>query len=147
MQNPLAILSQPEINQLKQAPALITMLIAGADAKIDDKEKNWATKIVRYRTFTSDAILNEYYQLVDEVFETQLQQLESEWGPTAEDELSQRLADMNVVLAKLTDEQASAIKDSWRSLAKKVAEASGGLAGFGSISHEEHKWVNLPMLQ
>jgi len=147
MSTPLDQLSEEEVNFLAKCPAVVTVLIAGADQHIDNSEKNWATKLVHYRTFTSDPLLNEYYRRVEEHFEENLSELLEKWDPSnAEESLSQELANAKPILEKLDDEYAEMIRKSWRSLAKKVAEASGGLLGFGSINAAEEHLIDLPML-
>ncbi|MEL6589772.1 MAG: hypothetical protein AAFP02_00190 [Bacteroidota bacterium] len=140
-------LSSEEVSQLIEAPAIVAVLIAGADENIDKKEKSWATRLVHYRTFTSDPKLHEYYESVNERFEGHLDNLVANWAPTtSEAELSAKVAALNPILAKLDSEYADLLRESWRSMARKVAEASGGLVGIGSINKEEARLVDLPML-
>ncbi len=147
MITPLERLSEAEVYFLVKCPALVTVLIAGADKQIDKSEKNGAFKLVHYRTFTSDPLLNEYYRRVEEHFEENLSELLEKWNPSDTQEfLSQELATAEPILEKLDDEYAEMIKKSWRSLAKKVAEASGGIMGFGSINAAEQHLIDLPML-
>ena len=76
-------ISQAHSDQLKSAPSLITILVAGADGNIDSQELNWAEKLTRIRSY-SDATesLNGYYAEVDasfsEDFETALKELPQE---------------------------------------------------------------------
>ncbi|MEM6342829.1 MAG: hypothetical protein AAF927_03080 [Bacteroidota bacterium] len=140
-------LSSEEISQLTEAPAVIAVLIAGADDNIDKKEKSWATRLVHYRTFTSDPKLHEYYETVNVRFEGHLDSLVESWtAEKSEAELSARVSALNPILAKLDAEYADLLRESWRSMARKVAEASGGLVGIGSINKEEAALVDLPML-
>ncbi|MEM6763454.1 MAG: hypothetical protein AAF824_00400 [Bacteroidota bacterium] len=142
-------LSDQEIESLINAPAYVTILIASADDKIDKKEKNWAKKLVNYRSFTSEEMLNTYYEEVNKSFEMALESLEelyneSENGLQA---VSQELEKLNPILKKLDDSTAATLLSSWRSLAQKVAEASGGFLGMFSTDNEEKKWIDLPMLE
>ena len=140
-------LSSDEVSQLTEAPAVIAVLIAGADDNIDKKEKSWATRLVHYRTFTSDPKLHEYYETVNLRFEGHLDSLVDSWNAESSGEnLSNKVAALKPILAKLDGEYADLLRDSWRSMARKVAEASGGLVGFGSINQEEAELVDLPML-
>ena len=141
-------LSDLEVQQLAQAPAQIAVLIAGADDNIDKSETGWATKLVNYRTFTSDPRLHEYYELVSAAFEPVLNSLVESWQPeSTEKELSAALDGLNTVLGKLDADYADLLKDSWRSLAKEVAQASGGIFGMGSVGREEAKLIDLPMIK
>lgn len=142
-------LSEQEIESLVNAPAYVTILIASADDNIDKKEKNWAKKLVSYRSFTSEEMLLAYYEEVNKSFEMALDSLEelyneSEDGLTA---ISMELEKLNPILAKLDNNMTSTLLSSWRSLAHKVAEASGGFLGMFSTDNEEKKWIDLPMLK
>lgn len=140
-------LSAEETESLLQAPAMVTILIAGADDNIDKKEKNWAAKLVQYRTFTSEVKLHAYYEAVQARFEADLDALEEKWSTDSGTEnLTAQLASLNGSLAKIDSEIAGLLTDSWRSLAKKVAEASGGILGFGSVEEAERALIGLPML-
>ena len=141
-------LSDSDRAALIAAPACITILIAGADRKIDDKEKNWASKVVNYRTFTSDPMLNPYYTMVKERFSEDLNDCLKRWtAETGEAMMKSDLADLNPILKKLDAEFAEHLKTSWRSLAKEVAEASGGFLGIGSVSSEEKRLMELDMIE
>ena len=140
-------LSESEVELLLQTPALVTVLIAGADSTIDKKEKAWGKKLVSYRTFTSDVKLHDYYVKVDEAFENTLNQLVDSWTPESEQEITAKLTQLNDILPKLDSEFADLLKDSWKSLARKVAEASGGLIGFGSVNPHEARLMDLPMIE
>lgn len=142
-------LTEDERIRLINAPAYVTVLIAGADENIDRREKLSAAKLVHYRTFTSDPLLHDYYESVNESFEEALNGLISLYedgidsgGKAVSDELSL----LNPILEKLDPPVKMKLVDTWRSLAKKVAEASGGLLGYGSINMEERSLITLPML-
>ncbi|MDX1907408.1 MAG: hypothetical protein SF053_10275 [Bacteroidia bacterium] len=141
-----ASLDEQEINSLLEAPALIVALIAGADGRFDAKETNVAAKIVNYRSFTSDFKLHDYYEAVQSGFEKQLMDLVSTW--TSEDliRVSNVLEGLNPILAKLDAEFAAELTESWRSLARRVAEAEGGLMGFGTVNALERALIELPMI-
>lgn len=140
-------LSEEEVELLAMAPAKVTVLIAGADDSIDKNEKEWASKLVRFRTFTSHERLHDYYDLVDARFEKDLEGLIATWSAEgSQEELINKLGDLKAVLAKMDDTYAGLIKDSLRSLAKHVAKASGGFLGMGGIEIEERKLMDLNML-
>lgn len=142
-----AHLTSEESDLLLQTPAIITILIAGADAQIDKKEKNWATKLVQYRTFTAEVKLHSYYEAVQERFTADLDALESAWNPdTGSQDLAAKLAHINPILPKVDADVVALLAKSWRSLAKKVAQASGGILGFGSVEEAERALVDLPMI-
>lgn len=142
-------LSTQEIDLLLTTPALVTVLIAGADQNIDKKEKDWAAKLVHYRTFTTDArLLHTYYEEVSPRFEADLNGLVDGWNPESSPaKITESLSSLNEILSKIDAEYADLLKDSWRSLAKKIAEASGGFLGFGSIDSAELKVIDLEMIK
>ncbi|MEZ4776834.1 MAG: hypothetical protein R3D00_26905 [Bacteroidia bacterium] len=140
-------LTEQESALLTNAPALITVLIAGADNDISKKETDWAGKLVHYRTFTSEPKLQNYYEAVKEGFESSLDALIDGWNENSEALITGELAGVNSILPKIDPEYATLLKESWRSLAQKVAEASGGLLGFGSVDEAEKRLVSLPMIK
>jgi hypothetical protein len=138
--------SAEEIDLLTQAPAWVTVLVAGADQQISDRETAWATKLVNYRTFTAPEELQPYYEAVANRFEADLVGLTEDWTPAAADALIADLADLKPLIERLEPKIAELLKTSWRSLAQRVAEAEGGLLGFGKTSMAERAVVELSML-
>ncbi|MCI4667630.1 MAG: hypothetical protein MRZ79_05665 [Bacteroidia bacterium] len=140
-------LSQEEVELLAMAPANVTVLIAGADNDIDKNETEWASKLVRFRTFTSDERLHDYYELVDARFEGDLNTLVADWSAEeSQAKLTASLAQLKDILAKVDDSYSAILKESLRSLAKHVAKASGGFLGMGGITREEGELIDLDML-
>ncbi|RMG67194.1 MAG: hypothetical protein D6722_13610 [Bacteroidetes bacterium] len=139
-------LSEQEVASMLQVPAYITVLIAAADQKIDKKEADWGRKLVRYRAFTEHVRLHDYYEAVQPRFEDDLEAAVTQWEAGGSEALSQTLKQVNDILPKLEEEYANLLRNSWRTLARKVAEASGGILGFGSIGTEEQTVVDLPMI-
>lgn len=142
----LQALTSEETQRLLQAPAVVTVLIAGADQRIEKREANWAIKLVQYRTFTAEKELQPYYEQVAKGFEDDLTRLTDQWQPSQNEELANSLAQLKPSLAKLDPRYAKLLKQSWRTLAYKVAEASGGLVGFGAVDSDERRVIDLPML-
>lgn len=142
-------LSSGEQQQLLKAPALITVLVAAADGKVDKKETQWASKVVGYRDSVGDEDLFDYYHAVAENYEAEVNGLlEASTGnqellATVSDELSA----MGSTLGKLNKTYADKLLDSWKSFAKQVAKASGGFLGFGDISAQEKQMMDLHMIQ
>jgi hypothetical protein len=139
-------LTEEEAALMYKAPALITVLIAGADNNIDKREKDWATKVVNYRTFTAQPKLQEYYEKVQADFKETLNSLVDSWNENSADEITAQLASTNPIFEKIGEEYSGYLKASWRSLAQKVAGASGGILGFGAVDKHEKKLIDLPML-
>ena len=145
-----AALSQGQINQLKGAPTLITILVAGADGTIDSQELNWAEKLTHIRSYAdANEGLNEFYASIEPTFgadlETMLDKFPDSQGER-ESVISAELTQLNGVLAILDNPTAYALYKSFTSFAEHIAKASGGFLRFGSISSEEKKWITLPMI-
>ena len=142
-------LSKEEIDALVEAPALITVLIGTADGELDSEERNWSERLLRSRTYNNPRELNEFYRVVSEGFWAKVQ---SEMTHLPNDatarnkEISDRLAKLNPILAKLDVELAADIYKGFIGLAEETAKASGGFLRIGAISAEESKWIKLPML-
>ncbi|MEM7372855.1 MAG: hypothetical protein AAF587_29810 [Bacteroidota bacterium] len=142
-------LSSSDSELLLKTPALVTVLVAGADQNIDKKEKDWAAKLVHYRTFTTETrLLHEYYEAVQERFESDLDALIGSWdADKSQETITAQLTELNTILPQLEADIADLLKDSWRSLARKIAEASGGFLGFGSVDENELKVIDLAMIK
>ncbi|PCH66230.1 MAG: hypothetical protein COC01_08645 [Bacteroidetes bacterium] len=146
-------LSQQEIDLMINTPVLITILIAGADNDIDPDEQKWAKKLTTYRQFTEKPILQDYYKTVSENFESNLEKFVVYINSFPQDakernpHIAQELEKLNDILTKLDDEFSTNFYESIKSFAQHIAEASGGVLGFGSISPEEKAWVDLSMIK
>ena len=145
----LDVLTDDEKQQLMDAVPAITLLIAGADGKIEGEELAVSEKITSIRGYNEDEDLNEFYAKVNEDYRERL----NHWlnvlpKSTAErnEDLSKRLGMLNDILAKLDKETGAAFYKSFKTLAKHIAKASGGILGWSSVNKEEAKWVELPML-
>src|SRR3989337_3299462 len=66
MDQDLSLLTSEERSTLRDAFAYITILIAGADGKIDPNELSWAEKITQIRTFAGDERLRAFHTEVNE---------------------------------------------------------------------------------
>ena len=142
-------LSKEEIDALVEAPALITILVGTADGELDREERTWSERLLRSRTYNNPKELNEFYRVVVEGFWVKVQSEMTHLPTDAEarnKELSDRLAKLNPILAKLDIELAADIYKGFLGLAEETAKASGGFLRIGAMSAEEIKWVKLPML-
>lgn len=143
-------LSAEEYAKLKDAIPQITILIAGADGKISEDETSWAEKVTGIRTYSAAEDHQEFYREIGETFQARLDQLikalPQEVG-TRNAQLSTMLSDLNGVLHKLEPKNAARMYTELRSFADHVARSSGGFLKFWSVSAEEKKWVELPMIE
>lgn len=141
-------LTEEESNLMLITPALVTLLIAGAEGNIDEKEIDWGTKITHFRA-NEHSIIQNYYLETDKNFNETLKKL-IEVMPEDAKERSERingeLKKLNAILPKLDPEFSNMFYKSLLSLSKHVAKASGGIWGFGSVSPEEKKYLDLHVI-
>lgn len=143
-------LSEEEVKVLKNAPVWVTLLVAGADSTIDNKEIDEAVAITKLKQSRAREALIEYYKEIGPDFEKSLREAIANLSGDSKDKLAQveqELTKLNDILPKIDASFASALYASLKDFAKKVAEASGGVFGYGSISYEESKLIKLPMLK
>lgn len=143
-----AELPENEIAQLTDAIPYITILIAGADGEIEVEELEWAKKITEIRKFDHPGNMNDFYAKVGTNYSQRITQLMNELPGDTErrtEAIELKLAELNAILAKL--DNGNDFLDSFRSFAKHVAKASGGIFGFGSISEDEARLMDLHMLK
>jgi hypothetical protein len=142
-------LSSGEQQQLLKAPALITVLIAAADGKVDKKETEWASKVIGYRDSVGDEDLFDYYHAVAENYQTQVNDLLASTSGNQQliATITDDLTAVGSTLGKLNKTYADKLYDSWKSFAKQVAKASGGFLGFGDISEQEKQLMDLHMIK
>jgi hypothetical protein len=148
-QDPMDLLTQGDIQLIKDAYAYITVLISGADGKIDEKELAWAEKIVQIRTFSGDERFHPIHEAITTELPGKIRSLIAEL-PTdtkaRQSAISLELEKLNPVLAKLHPSTGAYLYKGFVSFAERVAKASGGVLSFFSIGPEEKKWIGLPML-
>jgi len=143
-------LNEQEQQLVMRAPVLVALLIAGADEKIDKAEKRRAAELIRLKHTTGREVLHAFYEEVGQDFE---QKLEDEIGgrPKMSQERNQQICEelskLNEVLPKMPYRFSNALYSSMKDLAKKIAEASGGVLGFMPIGYEESKLIGLTMLE
>lgn len=138
-------LSEEETTALLDAPALI----AGADNKIDEKEIDYSSKIAHYRAGNNESILQSYYAEVDKfIGDAITQQINSLPKELIDRQhiITEELAKLNDILPKLDKGFAAELYKSFLSFAKSVAQSSGGLWGYASITPEEERLLGLSMI-
>lgn len=142
-------LEEDERQELFDAIPVITLLIAGADGDISDKELEQSKKITKIRGFSGGEHMQAFYDKVGEDFGERL----NRWKKVIPTDTAERTADLsarieklNAILAKLDQETAYHLYKSYTSFALHVAKADGGFLGFGSVNSAEAKLADLPML-
>ena len=142
-------LKEEEANILVEAIPYITVLIAGADGKIDKDEMDWGAKLTKIRSYAHPDVLHDFYKAVGENYQEKVEQLIEQLPPDTAARttaISQHLEKINDILPKLNPWDAYTLYKSFTSFAKHVAKASGGFLGFGSINKNEADLMGLPML-
>ena len=142
-------LNQEESKLTVDAIAYITLLIAGADGVIDSKEKAWATKLTKIRSYNLPDSLKSFYSLVGEDFAETTENLINSLPDDSTERnslISIELTKLSEILPKMNRNFSIQLAESYRSFAKHVAESSGGFLGFGSISSGEKKLIGLSMI-
>ena len=143
-------LRDDEIEILLNSPAMVSVLIAGADEVIDDHEVAAAKKYAEKKGATDNDSLNEYFQAVAEKFDQTLSDYIKDL-PTEttirQDAISSYLRQLNGILPKIDKEIAIAFHASLLEISQVVAKASGGVLGFNKVSKEEDEYVTLDMIQ
>jgi hypothetical protein len=132
-----------------KAPVYVAILIAGADGNIDKTEKKEAIEVARNKQSRAREQLVDYYKAVGETFETQFNALLTELPSSADERnsvITTELRKLNFILPKIDKNFAIKLHASLKELAKKIAEASGGVLGYMSVSFEEQKLMELKMI-
>lgn len=142
-------LTPEQFKTLTDTIARITILIGGADGKLDKEEKDWAEKLAKIRTYANADTLHGFYREVgrdfSEVLEAELDLLPG----IVEDRsnvLVEQIALVNDIMPLLPKTIAKELYLSYVSFAKHVAKASGGFFDFWSVNVAEEKWLDLDML-
>lgn len=143
-------ISPEDYEKLKSAVSLITVLIAGADGKIDRKEKEWAEKVTSIRSYSLPDGLKEFYLEVGEDFQERLDKYIDQYAgdvETRNKSIAKILSELNAIFPKIKDrEVAVALYESLVSFARHVARASGGFLSWGSINVHEKRLMSLEMI-
>jgi len=142
-------ITSEEYKSLKDAIALITILVAGADNNIDQEEKEWAEKLTRIRSYANDDTLHDFYNEVGETFSEDLEKYIEELPSDVSArnlEISRRLNSLNAPLSHVPNLIGAKLYQSYKSFAEHVAKSSGGVMRFFTISGEEKAVMGLDML-
>lgn len=143
-------LTPEEYALLKDAIPQITILIAGADGKISPGETAWAEKVTNIRTYSAAEEHQDFYREIGESFQARLDHLINELPGDVHSrtfQISTTLSGLNAILHKLELKHAAQIYNELRSFAAHVARSAGGFLKFWSVSAEEKKLIDLPMLE
>ncbi|HET8859209.1 hypothetical protein [Marivirga sp.] len=143
-------LTESEIDILKKIPAMVTILIAGADEEISKNEIKEAINLTKIKQSKARKELIGYYQLVAPDFEKSLNELLKSYPKETEVRSKLVIEDiekLNGILKKVDKNWAFQFVESMKDIAKKVAESAGGVFGYLSIGYEESKLIDLKMIK
>jgi hypothetical protein len=145
-------LSEEEQQLLIEVPVMVTFLIAGSDNDIDEQERDWAERLVEFRSMKNESDLVEYYNQVERTWDTNFQRyaenLHEHTDPVKRCEyLAKELEKCNDILPKLNPTLAEKLYHGFKSFSRQIAMSSGGILGIGAISPEEVHWVDLKMIK
>jgi hypothetical protein len=143
-------LSEEEIETMLKVPLLVSILIAGADNEIDNTEIKKAVDISKSKQLRARKSLLDFYAEVGDNFEDKLKIMIQQY-PVGSKERNPSIIDelegVNDILPKLDKQFAGEFYESIKDIARKVAEASGGVLGYMAIGYEESKLVDLKMIK
>ncbi|MEL6391755.1 MAG: hypothetical protein AAFR97_03325 [Bacteroidota bacterium] len=142
-------LKEEDRKRLLDAPALITILVGGADDDLSEAERNKAAKTIKIRTYDEESELKAYYDLVRYDFKARVRSLLGELPQhtdTRTQAIADRLAKLNAVFAQMDQKLAFQFYDDFIKLATAVARTEGGFLRWITIGPKEAKVVELPMI-
>ena len=125
-------------------------MIEGADGNSEKSERKEAIDVAHSKQSRAREQLVDYYKLVGESFESKFNKLIDELPESAEERnkvLTAELRKLNFILPKMDKNFGVKLHASLKELAKKIAEASGGVLGYLSVSYEESKLIELQMIK
>lgn len=143
-------LRKDETELMFKAPALVAILIAGADNTIDNAEIKEAREQARLKKTRENEALREYYQIIGDTFEEDIKRYVREYPKDAESRnqlIATELQGLNQILPKLNKRFAVNFYTHLKDLAKKIAEASGGVLGYMAVGKEESIFIDLKMIK
>ncbi len=144
------ILSQSEQELMLSLPVYIAVLIAGADGEIDNREVSKAINLINDKLKNARKELIGYYNEANENFEDKFKMAVANLPSDTNERqklLVEKLKESNAIFAQLPKKYAASLYASLKEIAKKIAEASGGVFGYMAIDFEESKLIDLKMIK
>ena len=131
-------------------PVYVAVLVAGADGTIDNNEIQKSISMANNKSKKARKHLLDYYGVVNENYEDKIKMAIAHLPSGVverEKVIVEKLEEANNVFPKLDQVFAIKLYASLKDVAKKVAEASGGIFGYMSVGYDESKVVDLKMLK
>jgi len=142
-------LNDEEIETMLKVPVLVSILIAGADGTIDKSEIKQAVSLSRIKQTKAREDLIEFYKEAGQDFEDKMKIMIAQFPADAANRnplIIAELKKVNDILPKLSQKFAEEFYASVKDMAKKIAEASGGVLGYMAVGYEESKLIGLDMI-
>lgn len=143
-------LSPDEIETMYKVPVLVSILIAGADNEIDNSEIKKAVSLSKTKKIRARESLVDYYREAGKDFEDKLKVMIQQYPSSAKERnplIINELMRVNSILPKVDRRFAIEFYESVKDIARKIAEASGGLLGYMAVGYEESKLIGLQMIK
>ncbi len=145
-----ADLNQEEVELMYSLPIYVSVLIAGADGKIDNNEIKKAVSLSGLKTMKARKELLDFYKHVNTDYEDKLKMTIANLPADAKQReklLIEEIAKVNDIFPKIEKSFATKLYASIKEVAKHIAEASGGVFGYMSVGYEESKLIDLKMIK
>lgn len=143
-------LREDEIKLMYRTPLLVSVLIAGADNKIDKKEIKDVVSLTKIKQNKARSLLLDFYKEIGETFETDLNEEIASLPASAQKRntyIVDELRRLNIILPKLDRKFAIEFYESMKEIAHTVAHASGGLLGYLTVGVEESRYMELNFIR
>jgi len=143
-------LNKEEKELVLNAPAYITILIAGADDDITDIEIKRSLELVHIKTYSESIDVRDLYEKIDTNFESRLNDLIHSLPTTLterETAVIEALSKLNAIFHKMDERISHRYYLSLLNFAAFIARAAGGVFGIDRVSFREEKFVKLPMIE
>lgn len=142
-------LSEEEKDFAHDVPILAAILVAGADDDVSRMEKKVAAQVTYFKSHTT-SLLKDFYAEVSEDFHTKFERIFSKYPDSAAERnpaIREDLARVDEIIPKMDRVRGDEFVDSVLSVARNVAEASGGLLGYTVMkSSEQRALKNLELI-
>ncbi len=142
-------LTSTEKELVYKAPILVSILIAGADGKIDRKEIEGAIRLAEKNTSSGGSEVSVLYQEIAQDFEDKLKVLEQHYPYDAAQRnplLVAELAQLNFLWPMVSSAFAREFYQTLLDISHQIARSSGGMLGYNSVGSEEAQYVELTMV-
>ena len=143
-------LSQEEEELMYSLPIYVSVLIAGADGKIDGTEIKKAVSLAGLKKKKARKDLLEYYNHVNTDYEDKIKVTIANLPldhKEREKILIEDIKKSNDVFQKIDKKFATKLYASLKETAKHIAESSGGVFGYMSVGYEESRLIDLKMIK